>query len=447
MKIIRVHEEKEEFRRVIDRHQEAEEYEPSPEAAQRSCEIFGEVLTPQNAVERILKDIQKEGNLALLRYTELIDRVKLNSCELLVSEDEIQAAYKEVDDDFLKALKKAQVNIETYHRNQIQKSWFITDDDGVILGQKVAPIERVGLYVPGGRAAYPSSVLMNVIPAKVAGVKEVIMVTPPSREGKINPYSLVAASETGIKRIYKIGGAQAIAALAYGTESIPQVDKIVGPGNIFVALAKRAVFGRVGIDMIAGPSEIAIIADESGSPSFIAADLLSQAEHDPDASCILITPCKHLAEKVKKEVQTQLEEFSRREVAEASIMRHGYIFLVDSIEEAFEVANKIAPEHLELLIEEPFKFLDKVKNAGAVFLGPYSPEPVGDYMAGSNHVLPTSGTARFSSGLSVDAFIKKISIVGYTEDALLKTGSHIIRLTEAEGLYAHGKAVSLRILK
>lgn len=442
MKIIRVQNLKgEELRSILERRARMGE----DTSAERSRQIFGEELTPQEVVDRILQSIQEEGDAALLRYTEEIDGVKLTPNQLLVEKNDIDEAYSQVDEAFLQAVRRACKNIEVYHRNQLRNSWFMTGENGAILGQRVVPLSSVGVYVPGGRAPYPSTVLMNVIPAKVAGVKEIVMVSPPSKEGKINPYILVAAAEAGAHKIYKAGGAQAIGALAYGTATIPRVDKIVGPGNIFVALAKRAVFGRVGIDMIAGPSEIAVVADDSASPSFIAADLLSQAEHDPDAASILITTSEDLAQRVKREVEVQLANLSRKEVASASIAKHGYIMVADSLELAFKIVNEFAPEHLELMLREPFKYLEKVTNAGAIFLGPYSPEPVGDYMAGSNHVLPTGGTARFSSGLSVDDFVKTIGIVGYSKEALRSTGRDIVRLTEAEGLDAHGRAISIRL--
>lgn len=398
----------------------------------------------QQTVRNILDIVKKDGDAALYRYTEQLDRVKLST--LRVSDEEMQAAYREVSDEVLSALRQAARNIRTYHEKQKRNSWFDLQPDGTLLGQVIRPLKRVGLYVPGGLAAYPSSVLMNSIPAQVAGVEEIVMVTPPSEAG-INPIVLVAAAEMGIREVYSIGGAQAIAALAYGTESIRPVDKIVGPGNIYVALAKREVFGTVAIDMIAGPSEIVVLADESANPGYIAADLLSQAEHDVMASSILVTPSRQLAEKVVSEVERQLAALPRQEIARRSIEERGAVLLVEDLEEGFQVVNRLAPEHLELLVDHPFDHLPKIENAGAIFLGEYSSEPVGDYFAGPNHVLPTNGTTRFSSPLNVDDFIKKSSLIHYSREALLTNGPQIIALAEQEGLTAHAQAIRVRLEK
>jgi histidinol dehydrogenase len=393
-------------------------------------------------VQNIIQQVKQEGDAALLRLTKELDKADLET--LKVSEEEIDEAMAKVEPAFLEALHEAAERISSYHEKQKQNSWFAPEADGTILGQLIRPLERVGVYVPGGKAAYPSSVLMNGLPAKVAGVPERVMVTPPLPDGTVYAPTLAAARIAGVTSIYKVGGAQAIAALAYGTESIPAVDKIVGPGNLYVALAKQAVYGQVDIDSIAGPSEIVVIADESANPVFVAADLLSQAEHDPMASAVLITPSPVLAEKVALEVQRQCEQLERREIAAESIRRHGAICLVEDLMEAFEAANHLAPEHLELLIEEPWQWLGKVKHAGAVFLGAYSPEPVGDYFAGPNHVLPTNGTARFFSPLGVDQFVKRTSIISYSREALERDGGKVITLARAEGLTAHAAAVRVR---
>ncbi len=393
------------------------------------------------AVEGIIADVKKRKDLALKEYMERFDNVKLSTFR--ITAEEIQKAMEMVEPAFLQALEKAKENIVSYHERQKRQSFIDTDKQGVIRGQLIKPLERVGVYVPGGTAAYPSSVLMNILPAKIAGVKQIVMVTPPSPSG-VNPYILAAANIAGADEIYSVGGAQAIAALAYGTESIPRVDKIVGPGNMYVALAKKAVFGDVHIDMIAGPSEIVVIADDTGNPSFIAADLLSQAEHDTNATAILITIDSSLAEQVKDEVEKQLLALPRADIAGASIEKNGAIIVVDTLEEAFEVSNEIAPEHLELHIADPMIGMANVKHAGSIFLGPYAPEPLGDYLAGPNHVLPTSGTARFFSPLSVDDFIKKSSFVSYTKEALLQVRDSIVILAEKEGLHAHSKAVQIR---
>jgi histidinol dehydrogenase len=402
----------------------------------------------QNEIaQRIIETVRQEGDAALRSYALELDHVNVD--ELRVSDEEIQAAYTQVDAAFLTALRQAAVNIRAFHEKQKRTSWMDLQPDGSLLGQIIRPLKRVGLYVPGGKAAYPSSVLMNAIPAIVAGVPEIVMVTPPATAGEagINPHILVAAAEAGVKEIYRVGGAQAVAALAYGTESIQPVDKIVGPGNIFVALAKRYVFGVVDIDSIAGPSEIAVIADDSADPVYVAADLLSQAEHDEMASAILITSSSDLAARVKEEVERQLALLPRKEIAAQSIRDYGAILLVDNLDEAIEVVNQLAPEHLELMIVEPFTYLPRIENAGAIFLGPYSSEPVGDYLAGPNHVLPTNGTARFSSPLNVDDFIKKSSVIHYSKEAILANGEYIMTLARHEGLEGHARAIEVRLEK
>ncbi|WP_160677705.1 histidinol dehydrogenase [Clostridium sp. C8-1-8] len=394
-------------------------------------------------VENIISLVRSEGDAAVRDYTERFDGISL--CDMKVSEKEIEEAFKNVSIDIKAALEKAIANIEYFHRKQIRQSWISTEENGVMMGQKIIPLENVGVYVPGGSAAYPSSVLMNVIPAKLAGVKNIVMVTPPRKDGSIDVNILVAAKLAGVSEIYKVGGAQAIAALAYGTESIPKVDKIVGPGNIYVALAKRVCYGKVDIDMIAGPSEITIVCDDKANPRFLAADLMSQAEHDKLASSVLITTSKKLANQVNSEVFKQLQNLSRKDIIEASLKNYGGMLIVDSLEEAIDLSNAIAPEHLELMIENPLAYLGKVKNAGSIFLGQYSPEPLGDYMAGPNHVLPTNGTARFFSPLSVDDFVKKSSYIYYTEDALKALSESIIILAKAEGLDAHGNSIRVRV--
>ncbi|HZJ98659.1 MAG TPA: histidinol dehydrogenase [Tissierellaceae bacterium] len=397
----------------------------------------------EKVVEGILKDMKEKGDEALLFYTEKFDRIEMKPDDLVVKEEEFEAAYNKVKPEFIQALRFAIENIRSFHEKQKVNSWF-SSDEGIILGQKVMPLKSVGIYVPGGTAAYPSSVLMNAIPAIVAGVERIVMVTPKGRIGQIPAGVLVAANELGIKEIYGVGGAQAIGALAYGTDTIFKVDKIVGPGNIYVALAKKAVYGEVDIDMIAGPSEILIIADDSANERFIAADLLSQAEHDQLASSILITTSSNLAEKVKLELERQLAFLDRKDIIKKSIKNHGRIFLVENIKAAVELSNELAPEHLELCVEEPFALLDSIENAGAIFLGHYSPEPLGDYFAGPNHVLPTSGTSRFYSPLSVDDFIKKSSVIYYTRDALDKVKEHVMVLGEEEGLTAHINSIKVR---
>ena len=395
-------------------------------------------------VSEIIDKVINEKDDALLELTLKFDGVKLAKSDLKVSENEIEEAYELIDKKILEYLKLASKRIWDFHSKQRLNSWFEPDENGTILGQLVLPVERVGVYVPGGKAAYPSSVLMNVVPAKVAGVKEIVMVTPPDSNGKINPYVLVAARETGVNEIYKVGGAQAIAALAYGTDTIKAVDKITGPGNIYVTLAKKLVYGDVDIDMLAGPSEILVIADENASAAYIAADMLSQAEHDEIAASILITHCIELADKVKVELEEQLQTLPKRAIAEKALKNRGVIIIVNDLNEAFDIANKIAPEHLEILVQNPFEWIGKVKHAGSVFLGEYSPEPVGDYIAGPNHVLPTSGTARFYSGLNVDAFVKKTTIISFSKTTFEKLKESIINLAEVEGLTAHANAVRVR---
>ncbi|WP_206459795.1 histidinol dehydrogenase [Anaerovorax sp. IOR16] len=393
-------------------------------------------------VDEIIYQVRKKKDAALFEYEKRFDKVELK--DLAVTEQEIQTALNNIDPIFLNTLKMASENIKHFHRRQIRTDFIINDKEGVIMGQKITPIAKAGIYVPGGTASYPSSVLMNAIPAKLAGVKEIIMVTPPDKEGRIADSILAAASIAGVTKIFKIGGAQAIAALAYGTESIPKVDKIVGPGNIFVATAKSKVFGLVDIDMIAGPSEILVIADKTCNPSFVAADLLSQAEHDRLASAILVTNSMDLAKKVQDEIERQVSLLPREEIARASIDSKGKILLTASLEEAIEIANDIAPEHLEICVDDPFSLLSKVKNAGSIFLGKYAPEALGDYFAGPNHVLPTSGTARFSSPLSVDDFIKKSSYLYYTKEALENVKDQISDFANREGLSAHAKSITVR---
>jgi histidinol dehydrogenase len=393
----------------------------------------------------IIDDVKRNGDQALKEYTKRFDGVSLES--LGVSEAEMAQAYEEIDDEIVQVIREAADNIRDYHRRQQRQSWMTMKEDGTILGQKVIPLAAVGLYVPGGTAAYPSSVLMNVIPAQVAGVKRIVIVSPPNKQGTLPAGVLVAASELGVKEIYKVGGAQAIAALAYGTETIQPVDKIFGPGNIYVALAKREVFGQVAIDMIAGPSEIVILADETAKANEIAADLLSQAEHDERASSILVTPSMKLALEVASEVKKQLETLPRKEIAAASLEKYGAIYVTDTLEEAIAAVNELAPEHLEIMTKEPMNLIGQIRNAGAIFLGRFSSEPVGDYFAGTNHVLPTNGTARFSSGLSVDEFVKKSSVILYSEQALKENYSKIAALARLEGLEAHARAVEERFKK
>lgn len=396
-------------------------------------------------VEEIISDVKKRGEDAVLEYSRRFDKIQFNSIEdTLVCKEEIEEAYKLVDLKYIDIIKKAKDKIWKFHLKQKTKSWISFDDTSSILGQKIQPMDRVGLYVPGGRASYPSSVLMNAIPARIAGVEEIIMTTPPSSDGKVNPYTLIAADILQIERIYKLGGAQAVAAMAFGAGSLPKVDKIVGPGNIYVALAKKEVYGYVDIDMIAGPSEILVVADDSAIPTYVASDLLSQAEHDPMATSILITTSLSLGEEVKIELKRQLESLPMKEIATASLRDFGAIIITDSIEQGIDIANEIAPEHLELSVENPFKWLGRVKHAGAIFLGNYSPEPLGDYMAGPNHVLPTSGSAKFFSPLSVDDFVKKSSIIAYSKEDLKEIYEDIALFARAEGLAAHARSVEVR---
>jgi histidinol dehydrogenase len=397
----------------------------------------------QKVVTAIIDQVRNEGDDAIRFFTEKFDGATLSSFK--VTKEELEAAYAHIDDKVLAALREAMANIRRFHERQKRQSWLATEEDGTILGQQITPLDSVGVYVPGGTAAYPSSILMNVIPAQVAEVKKIVMVSPPGKDGTLSAGVLVAANELGIEHIYKVGGAQAVAALAYGTETIPAVDKIVGPGNIYVALAKRAVFGDVAIDMIAGPSEIVVLADEGANPRYIAADLLSQAEHDALASAVLVTPSQQLAEEVAVEVEKQLELLPRKEIAKASIRDYGAIYVTRDLEEAINVVNELAPEHLEVLTNEPMQLLGKIRHAGAIFLGPYSSEPVGDYFAGPNHVLPTNGTARFSSPLNVDDFTKKSSIISYSKAALIANGEKIAALARLEGLEAHARAIEVRL--
>ena len=407
----------------------------------RSPNSYGEY---EGRVSTIIDDIKSRRDEAVFEYTKKFDGYDLNADNIIVTEDEIKAAYEEIDAGLVEIIRKALVNIRNYHAKQKRNSWFDATPDGTILGQKITPLARVGVYVPGGKAAYPSSVLMNVVPAKVAGVDEIIMCTPPGKDGKIYCGTLVAAKEAGVDVIYKVGGAQAIAAMAYGTESVPKVDKIVGPGNIYVALAKKAVYGQVGIDSIAGPSEIMVLADESANPRFVAVDLLSQAEHDELASAILVTTSRELAEKVSEETEGFLRELSRRQIIEKSLENYGYILLAKDMDEAVAVVNEIASEHLELVTKDPFQTMTKIRNAGAIFLGEYSSEPLGDYFAGPNHVLPTNGTAKFFSPLEVDDFIKKSSIISYSREALGAIHTDIEKFAQAEGLTAHANSIKVR---
>ncbi|MDO4478328.1 MAG: histidinol dehydrogenase [Lachnospiraceae bacterium] len=396
------------------------------------------------AVKEILAAVAEKGDEAVFAYTEKFDGFRLTPETVKVTEAEIEAAYKEVSPELVGVIRRSLVNIRSYHERQVRQSWFSTDEKGTLLGQKVTALQRVGVYVPGGKAAYPSTVLMNVVPAKVAGVDEIIMCTPCGRDGKVNPNTLVAAKEAGADVIYKIGGAQAVAAMAYGTASIPRVDKIVGPGNIFVALAKRAVYGFVAIDSVAGPSEILVLADETANPRFVAADLLSQAEHDELASAILVTTSRELADAVSAEVDRFVEVLSRQDIIRKSLENFGRILVADSMEDAITAVNEIASEHLEIVTADPFKTMTKIRNAGAIFLGSYSSEPLGDYFAGPNHVLPTNGTARFFSPLGVDDFIKKSSVIYYSEEALREVHEDIESFAKAEGLTAHANSVAVR---
>lgn len=400
-------------------------------------------LNIRKSVEDIIGNVKDFGDKALREYTLNFDKVYIETFK--VEEEEINKAYNKVDVEFIEVLKESIENIKEYHERQKKTGYIYNKELGVYMGQRLIPVDTVAIYVPGGKAAYPSSVLMNAIPAKVAGVKEIVLVTPPDKNGFINNKILVAAKLCGINKIYKLGGAQAIAAMAYGTESIDSVSMIVGPGNAFVAEAKRQVYGDVGIDMVAGPSEILVIADEKANPKYIAADLMSQAEHDELASSILITTSKNLAKKVNEEIKLQIEKLNRKEIIENSLINFGKIIVCNSIREGIEVANLIAPEHLELLVENPMEYLSEVKNAGSVFLGKYTPEPIGDYFGGTNHVLPTGGTAKFSSPLSVDTFMKKSSFLYYSKDAIQKYGEKIIRFANEEGLTAHANSIKVRL--
>ena len=408
-------------------------------------EVFARVnptVNVESIVTEIIDNVRKNGDKALFEYCEKFDKAVLSN--LLVSQAEIDEAVNAVDPKFLEILEKAAENIRRFHEKQVRNSFILNDQPGIVMGQKIIPVDRAGLYVPGGTAAYPSTVLMDSIPAKIAGVREVVMVTPPNSEGKINPVILAAAKIAGINKIFKVGGAQAIAALAYGTESIPKVDKIVGPGNAFVAEAKKQVFGRVSIDMIAGPSEILIIADGASNPRHVAADLLSQAEHDKLASAVLVTDSYELAQKVQSELEIQIPQLERSEIARASIDQNGKIIVSDDLRQAIDIANEIAPEHLELCVDNPFDYLDSIRHAGSIFMGRNCPEALGDYFAGPNHTLPTSGTAKFSSPLGVDDFIKKVQYTYYTKDALAEVAQDVATFARAEGLTAHARSATIR---
>ena len=397
-----------------------------------------------SAVQNILDDIKERGEDAMFSYTEKFDGAKLDAASLQVTEEEIREAYEQADPGLVDVIRKALVNIRSYHEKQRRNSWFDAQPDGTILGQKITPLASVGVYVPGGKAAYPSSVLMNIVPAKVAGVQRIVMTTPPDKEGKVTPATLVAAHEAGATHVYKVGGAQAIAALAYGTESIDKVDKIVGPGNIYVALAKKAVYGHVSIDSIAGPSEVLVLADDSANAHYVAADLLSQAEHDEMASAILVTTSPRLVREVPQEIEAYLKTLSRAEIIKKSLDQFGYILQADSLEDAIEVTNEIASEHLEIVTENPFEVMTRIRNAGAIFIGEYSSEPLGDYFAGPNHVLPTNGTAKFFSPLNLDDFVKKSSIIYYSREALKAIHKDIETFARAERLTAHANSIRVR---
>ena len=406
----------------------------------RSPNNYGEF---EGRVNAIIEEVRNNRDQAVFNYTKQFDGADINAGNIVVTEEEIAEAYEQVDTTLLAVIRKSLVNIKKYHEKQVQNSWFTTED-GIILGQKVTALATVGVYVPGGKAVYPSSVLMNVLPAKVAGVDRIVMCTPPGKDGKVYPSTLVAAKEAGVDEIYKVGGAQAIAAMAFGTESVPKVDKIVGPGNIYVALAKKAVFGYVSIDSIAGPSEILVLADETANPRYVAADLLSQAEHDEMASAILITTSQKLAEEVSAEIDQFVAELSRKEIIQKSLDNYGYILVADNMEEAIDTVNAIASEHMEIVTADPFHVMTKIRNAGAIFIGEYSSEPLGDYFAGPNHVLPTNGTAKFFSALSVDDFIKKSSIISYSREALEKVHKDIEQFAECEKLTAHANSIRVR---
>ena len=395
-------------------------------------------------VQEIVDGVKERGDEALFAYTEKFDGAKVSADNIRVTEEEIEAAMAQVPEELLAVMKTSMENIRRYHEKQKRNSWFDARPDGTILGQKMTPLDSVGVYVPGGKAAYPSSVLMNIIPAQVAGVERIVMVTPPGKDGSVNPVTLTAAHLAGATEVYRAGGAQAVAALAFGTASIPRVRKIVGPGNIFVALAKKAVYGHVSIDSIAGPSEILVIADEKANPRYVAADLLSQAEHDQLASAILVTPSMELAKEVSRQAQEMTECLSRRDIIQASLDNYGYILVVENMKEAIQAANEIAPEHLEILTDNPFEVMTKIRNAGAIFMGPYSSEPLGDYFAGPNHVLPTNGTAKFFSPLNVDDFVKKSSIIYYSREALKEASQDIETFAKAEQLTAHANSIHVR---
>ena len=397
----------------------------------------------ESSVNEIINNVRENRDKAIFDYTKKFDKADIDASNIRVTKEEIQEAYDKVDEKLLAVIRKSLVNIKKYHEKQLQNSWF-TSEDGIILGQKVTALEKAGVYVPGGKAVYPSSVLMNVLPAKVAGVDKIVMCTPPGADGKVYPSTLVAANEAGVDEIYKVGGAQAIAAMAFGTESVPKVDKIVGPGNIFVALAKKAVFGYVSIDSIAGPSEILVLADETSSPRYVAADLLSQAEHDEMASAILITTSKELAVKVSDEVDGFVKVLSRKEIIQKSLDNYGYILVADNMDDAIDAVNEIASEHMEIVTKDPFTVMTRIRNAGAIFIGEYSSEPLGDYFAGPNHVLPTNGTAKFFSALSVDDFIKKSSIISYSREALEKVHTDIEQFAQCEQLTAHANSIKVR---
>ncbi len=398
----------------------------------------------EETVNGIINDIRKNGDKALFEYTEKFDKCVIDASSIRITKEEIEEAYRALDPEFVEVMKRSAENIRAFHEKQKRNTWIDTKEDGSILGQRILPIEISGVYVPGGKAAYPSSVLMNVIPAKVAGVERIVMCTPPGKDGKVNPGTLVAADIAGVTEGYKVGGAQAIAAMAFGTESVPKVDKITGPGNIFVALAKKACFGHVSIDSIAGPSEILVLADESANAKYVAADLLSQAEHDEMASAILITTSQELADNVSKEIDGFLQTLSRADIIKKSLDNYGYIFVADNMEDAIEAANAVASEHLEIITVNPYETMTKIKNAGAIFLGDYSSEPLGDYYAGPNHILPTNRTARFFSPLSVDDFVKKTSIISYSRAALEKVHSDIELFAKQEGLTAHANSIAVR---
>lgn len=404
----------------------------------------GQYREYEDKVQSIVSDVRTNGDKALFEYTERFDRVSLNKSTALVTEAEFAEAYKKIDPELVGVIRRAIANIKSFHEGQKKNSWFTTPKDGVFLGQRVTPLKRVGVYVPGGKAAYPSSVLMNVIPAKVAGVDEIIMCTPPGRDGSVYEGTLVAAKEAGVDKVYKVGGAQAIAAMAFGTETVPKTDKIVGPGNIYVALAKRAVYGNVSIDSIAGPSEILVLADESATPKYVAADLLSQAEHDQLASAILITTSTELADKVSAEIDRMVPTLERQDIIRASLDNYGYTLIADNMDDAIDAVNEIASEHLEILTKDPFATMTRVRNAGAIFLGEYSSEPLGDYFAGPNHILPTNGTAKFFSALCVDDFVKKSSIISYSREALSEVHEDIEKFAKAEGLTAHAGSIAVR---